>query len=129
MYRESPKPMKTFLAHLAKHAGQEFTAAEMAKAIERTRNQLAGVLGAFGRRCKNRYRWTKWPFFAYWDSDRKALVYRMTPEVAAFIHRHRGRSERERSPFVFLRPFPGPPPLCGHLRWSHCLEAEPVGRT
>jgi hypothetical protein len=49
---------------------------------------MAGAVGAFGRRWKNRYHGgkdTKWPFEAWWDYERNVMVYRMPKEVADVI--------------------------------------------
>ncbi len=49
---------------------------------------MAGALGAFGRRWKNRYhggKKTKWPFESWWDYERNMMMYWMPTEVANVI--------------------------------------------
>lgn len=82
-YQESPSPMAAFLEHLARNPGQWFTAEEMADAIERSRAQMAGVLGAFGRRVKNRYSMETWPFHSEYNHAEGMATYAMDDDVAA----------------------------------------------
>lgn len=84
-YSESPDAMKRFLRHLAKHPDQTFTSKEMAEAIGRSNRQLAGVLGAFGRRVRNRYSMASWPFDAQWSDQAEHMFYRMPSEVGAVV--------------------------------------------
>jgi hypothetical protein len=52
---------------------------------------MAGALGAFGRRWKNRYHGgeeVKWPFAAWWHFDRNTMVYKMSAEAAVVITGH-----------------------------------------
>jgi len=88
-YRQSPEAMTLFLDYLADHPGQVIKSSEIAEAIGRTGPQQAGVLGAFGRRMKNRYGQEKWFFSAYWDHDVGSMVYSMSPEAADVIKRTR----------------------------------------
>jgi hypothetical protein len=67
MYLESPKPIQQLLVTLAKRAGTVHTDEELAEAVGRSRTQLAGVLGAYGRRVKNRYGMEQWPFETIYD--------------------------------------------------------------
>jgi len=85
MFLESPPAMRKFLLLLAGNAGKDLTTAEICKAVDRTPMQLAGVLGAFGRRVKNRYKGAKKPFGARWDHAASTWAYRMEPEVADVI--------------------------------------------
>lgn len=80
MYLESPKPMQQFLVTLAKRAGTVHTAEELAAAIGRNRLQLAGVLGAYGRRVKNRYGMDQWPFETIYDHSAGMYSYVITDE-------------------------------------------------
>lgn len=95
-YRESPPAMRYLLEHLARNAGKEVTSEELADAIGEakdekgyTREQLAGVLGAFGRRWKNRYEGGpehgKWPFDAEPSPEAGMFVYKMSPDMAKFL--------------------------------------------
>jgi hypothetical protein len=90
-YRESPEAMMKAFDYLAGHAGQEVTTKELAAAIGVTRSQLAGVVGAFGRRKKNRYGEDDLPFRAVWSAGAGMVVYEMSPAVAAVINEARGR--------------------------------------
>lgn len=92
-YRESPPAMKRFLDYLTAHAGRQIPNHEVADGIGVSRPQLAGVLGAFGRRWANRYqqRNSRWFFDAEWiagtaDGDWK-WHYRMPAEAAEIIKR------------------------------------------
>jgi hypothetical protein len=89
-YRESPEAMKKAFDYLADHAGQEVTTDELAAAIGVTRSQLAGVIGAFGRRKKNRYGQENLPFRAVWSAGAGMSVYEMSPAVATVIGQARG---------------------------------------
>jgi hypothetical protein len=93
-YRESPPVMTVVFEHLATNAGREVTSAELAEAVGTgigepgyERAQLAGVLGAFGRRWKNRYERGgrhdgAWPFRAEWSAEHEMFVYEMNTDVA-----------------------------------------------
>lgn len=87
-YRESSPHMKRLLEYLADNPGRMIPSGELAEAIGYDRSQLAGVLGAFGRRWKNRYKNPgHWPFRAdnpvefdgYW-------AYWMEPEEVEIIN-------------------------------------------
>ena len=86
-YRESPPFMKRFQKHLAEHAGQEFSTRDMADALgaEKGWNTVAGALGAYGRRVKNRYKQTEFVFTSYWDYARDQAYHSMPEEVAEII--------------------------------------------
>jgi hypothetical protein len=88
-YRESSAAMKRVFEHLADRPGQEVGADELSSAVGVTRPQLAGVLGAAGRRFANRYKKTAWPFEAQWISDAGMVVYEMTSDVADAIREAR----------------------------------------
>jgi hypothetical protein len=89
MYRESPPAMQDILGALAARPGNWLSAVELAAAIrdkpEADANTVAGTLGAFRRRCRNRYGRPDWPFSNHWDHVRGRFRYSMTPEVAAEI--------------------------------------------
>jgi len=84
-YLESPPPMQAFMMHMATNPDRTFTSKQMASAIDRTGQQLAGVLGAFGRRVKNRYSMRSWPFDAQWSDDAGHMFYRMPADVSAVV--------------------------------------------
>jgi len=84
-YRESPDPMQAFLRHLAMNPDRTYTSPEMAETINRTPRQLAGVLGAFGNRVRNRYSMGTWPFAADWSDEAGGMLYRMPDHVASVI--------------------------------------------
>ncbi len=85
MYRESPPAMRKFLELLADRPGADLTTAELSKAMIITPAQLAGVLGAFGRRRKNRYKGAKKPFSARWDHALHTWTYQMDADAAGRI--------------------------------------------
>lgn len=88
-YRESPEAMKKVFKHLAANPDRVVPMDELAKVVGYTgRSEMAGALGAFGRRWKHRYNGgidTKWPFEAWWDYGRNMMVYRMPAAVAEVI--------------------------------------------
>lgn len=98
-YRESPPAMKVVFDYLASHADKAATSEMLKNAIASVlkkpgykRDQLAGVLGAFGRRWKNRYRRGgradgAWPFAATWNGDLGMYEYRMSGDVAEVMRR------------------------------------------
>jgi hypothetical protein len=82
-YRESSPKMKLLFDELANHPTERIRSTELAAAIGYDRSQLAGVLGAFGRRWKNRYRNEgPWPFKAEWDGQ---WTYWMEAEEAQMV--------------------------------------------
>jgi hypothetical protein len=85
MFLESPQAMRSLLVLLAANPGKSLASAEICKELNLTRAQLAGVLGAFGRRHKNRYKGTRKPFQARWDPAQETWLYRMEQEVADVI--------------------------------------------
>jgi hypothetical protein len=87
MFLESPPAMRKLLVLLAENAGRSVPAAEICEALGITRAQLAGVLGAFGRRRKNRYKGAHKPFAARWDPGQETWLYRMEPIASEVIKR------------------------------------------
>lgn len=87
IYRESPDTMKTVFKVLAARRGQATPMEILAPQVGRTPRQMAGALGAFGRRFKHRYakQASHWPFEAWWDADKGQAIYRMSPAVAEVI--------------------------------------------
>ena len=87
-YRESPPAMKKIFDHLAENAEHVVMGNDLAAAIGYHPHQMAGALGAFGRRWKNRYHGgenTKWPFASWWDFDVNTMAYKMSAETAEVI--------------------------------------------
>ena len=86
-FKESPPFMKQFQKYLAEHAGQEFSTRDMAAALNAVYgwNTVAGALGAYGNRVKNRYKQTTWPFQARWDHVLGESYHSMSEEVAEII--------------------------------------------
>jgi hypothetical protein len=84
-YRESPPAMLAFMDLLAENPDRTMTSADIAGGIGRTSAQFAGVLGAFGRRVRNRYSMSTWPFEAQWSDPAGMMMYRMTLDTARTI--------------------------------------------
>jgi hypothetical protein len=86
-YRESPDSMKRFQQWLADHPGQEFTSTQMGEAldVEYGWNSIAGMLGAYGNRVRNRYGKASFPFQSRTDYEAGEVLHSMTPEVAEII--------------------------------------------
>lgn len=88
-YRESPEAMKKFLDYLAANTHRWVTIDEMAKTLSLTRDQIAGVMGAGGRRLHNRHGkpkgWRGW--FLHFERNRELgmIQYRMPEGVAEAI--------------------------------------------
>jgi hypothetical protein len=88
-YRESADAMRKVFIHLAANPDRVVPMDELAKAVGYTGpSEMAGAMGAFGRRWKNRYHGGKdawWPFDSWWDYERNMMVYRMPAAVADAI--------------------------------------------
>ena len=89
-YRESPPPMRTVLNRLAENAGEAVTGSELVEEVygdedSRGYRKLPGALGAFGRRVKNRYGKSSWPFTSRWDYGEKEMHYEMDKWSAEHI--------------------------------------------
>lgn len=91
-WRESPPSMKKLLKYLSARADERIFSAEIIETLgldsrdgTSGRRVLAGTLGAFGRRVRNRYRRDTWPFYAEWEHTRNEMGYRMTTDVAKQI--------------------------------------------
>lgn len=89
MVEESPPAMLEILRMLAERTGEWLTMNELAKAIrpDADWNTVAGTLGAFGRRVRNRYGLESWPFENRYDYEVGGRVCRMSEEVARLIKR------------------------------------------
>ena len=90
-FEESPPSMKSFLKTLARRPEDGLTTDDFFEAVseavgrEYGRQQIAGALGAFGRRVKNRYGADDWPFSAEWDYEIGQFVYTMSADTAEII--------------------------------------------
>jgi hypothetical protein len=84
-YRESPRSIKTVFKYLAEHAGERIPITDLAAAVGYRRPQLAGALGAFGKRTKNRYGQAHWPFTVEWDAHAYMWFYTMHSTEADVI--------------------------------------------
>ena len=84
-YEESSDTMKRVLRLLAEKPGKRIPSDELYTEIDHSAHQFAGVMGAFGRRVKNRYSKSDWFFDYQWDSDAGNVVYTMTHKVAVII--------------------------------------------
>jgi hypothetical protein len=89
MVEESPPAMLEILRMLADRPGEWLAMNELAKAIrpDADWNTVAGTLGAFGRRVKNRYGLESWPFENRYDYEVGGRVCRMSEEVARLVKR------------------------------------------
>lgn len=84
-YNESPAAMKGVLDFLAAHPEEVIRSDQVARAIDHTNPGLAGVLGAFGRRHRNRYSMESPPFEARWSHEDNMVVYRMPNHIARVV--------------------------------------------
>jgi hypothetical protein len=91
MVEESPPAMIDILVALADRPGEWLTMEELAKAIRNKPdadwNTVAGTLGAFGNRVKNRYGLESWPFESRHDHKVGGRVSRMSGEKAEIVKR------------------------------------------
>ena len=89
MIEESPPAMRDILGLLASRPGESLSAEDLAKSIKAKKdanwNTIAGTLGAFGRRVKNRYKSDQWPFAAKYEHAHRSVRYRMTAPMATRI--------------------------------------------
>ena len=92
MYKESEKPMRAILDHLAARPGETVTAedlvnvlAELSPTKKATSIVLGGTLGAFGRRVKSRYKRDSWPFERIWSHEEGQVHYWMSEDVASVL--------------------------------------------
>ena len=89
MVEESPPAMRDILGLLASRPGESLGAEDLAKSIKGNNhanwNTIAGTLGAFGRRVKNRYKSDQWPFAAKYEHAHDGIRYRMTAAMATRI--------------------------------------------
>jgi|tagenome__1003787_1003787.scaffolds.fasta_scaffold20868490_3 hypothetical protein len=89
MLQQSPPAMKDVLRTMAEHPDEWLTTKQLAEAIQNNRNAdwmtLAGTMGAFGRRLKNRYGIENPPFEKRYDHEFKGKVYRMSAATSAQV--------------------------------------------
>jgi len=88
-YDESSEAMRAVLETLASRPGETIPVTELTEGAGLERGQLPGVLGAFGRRWKNRYRQgeANLPFKSYRSIAAGMTVYEMDAAVAAVLTR------------------------------------------
>ena len=86
-FDESPNIIKRFQKILANRPGQRFLTSDMASQLKAAKGSktIAGALGAFGRRSKNRYKMEDWPFQHEWNHAEGQQSYWMEADVAAII--------------------------------------------
>jgi len=81
--------MRDILRVLAENAGEWLTSHRLAASIEGKPdadwNTVAGTLGAFGRRVRNRYGLKTWPFEHRHNHSEKCGTYRMKAEIATLV--------------------------------------------
>ncbi len=83
-YRESSPAMKRFLDHLSDNPGRAVPIGELGDAMGYKPHQVAGTLGAAGRRITNRYK-LRWPFAWEKRPEDGIYYYTMNEEDAAVI--------------------------------------------
>lgn len=82
---ESPPSMRLVLRHLAEAPDQWIPIGDLARVVypdTGNRQQLAGVLGAWGHRCSSRYQATTRPFETRWNHGSELYEYRMAEHFA-----------------------------------------------
>jgi hypothetical protein len=87
MYRESYEGHRRLMVLLAEAPDEWIYTKEIATALHVANGTrgVAGMLGAFGRRSKNRYGHRK-PWISEWDSGREEARYMMPAEVARVVN-------------------------------------------
>lgn len=90
MVSESGQAMRDILRALVLRPGDWLSTADLAKAIEDNPdadwNTIAGMLGAFGRRIRNRYGLDTWPMEWRRFPDGAGMHYMMPSHMAKRIH-------------------------------------------
>ncbi len=99
-YDESPDGPADVIEYLSDRPDVIVTSQELSAGIGRTGQQLAGVLGAFGRRVKNRYHMESWPFEAWKDAKQGTMVYRMDARTAELIRTMREETLSDLEPLI-----------------------------
>jgi hypothetical protein len=87
MYRESYDGHKRLMALLAQAPDEWTYTAEIATALDVAKGArgVAGMLGAFGRRSKNRYGHQK-PWISEWDGGHEEARHMMPAQVAEIVN-------------------------------------------
>ncbi len=96
-YNQSPDPLKAVLKYLAEHPDEVVSTETLSQVYGKARGRaatpanLAGAIGAFGRRVANRYgikgpngRSIR-PFSSWWDAGEGSVVYQMSPHIAEVL--------------------------------------------
>lgn len=86
-YRESDKAMRGVLGLLASNPDTPFTSKEVARAAGYPVHKLPSVLGAFGNRCKSRYKTGGACFENRYDKVARSRLYVMPASIAEAIRR------------------------------------------
>lgn len=89
MVEQSPPAMLDILTALSDRPGEWLSMEELAASLkdkpDADWNTVAGTLGAFGRRVKNRYGIESWPFDNRYDHEVRGRVCRMNDGIARLI--------------------------------------------
>lgn len=93
-YRDSSPKMKAFLDYLADRPDEWISGPQVGEAIGYPKgSQVAGMLGAFGRRWEHRYHGVAAsPFESTWNGVENHMDYRMSGDIAAIIRETRSGS-------------------------------------
>ncbi len=83
--KAAPPAFQKVALALAERPGERVPAEELTKAAGLAKRQLSGVIGAFGRSWKNRYKGGAPLFQSTYDRNLKMKVFTVSPEVAEAI--------------------------------------------
>lgn len=86
-FEESSPSQQAILRAMAQANGKWISVSEVAAKVgaEYDWNSLAGALGAFGRRCRNRYKAKVRPFTRRYNPVKEEREYLMPPEIGKVI--------------------------------------------
>ena len=86
LWADSGEPVREFLAALSAVPGAWVPTSTLNKSMTHNKSttQFAGMMGAFGRRLKNRYG-GRLPFEREWDVNAREYQYLMPGEIAAVV--------------------------------------------
>lgn len=86
-FEESSPSQQAILRAMAEANGKWISVSEVAAKVgaEYDWNSLAGALGAFGRRCRNRYKAKVRPFTRRYNPAKEEKEYLMPPEIGKVI--------------------------------------------